>query len=213
MKREGGSIPDWAALSAMSPRVPVTTRWAGSRPTLDKSRRSIGRFPAKYELPGDFGEVFDSHEHHHGVDRPRKLFPADRVVLFPVGGMTCGDTHGGREVAMGEGYPAYAAAPVRADTPGTISKGMPSSASRSASSPPRPKRNGSPPLSRMTSTPVFPVLDEEPGDFILAHRVPAGTFPDIDDGTAGLRLVEEGGSTRRSQRITSALRTRPEPLL
>ena len=38
-------------------------------------------------------------------------------------------------------------------TPGTTSKGMPASASASASSPPRPKMNGSPPLSRTTVRP------------------------------------------------------------
>src|SRR5579884_2719618 len=51
------------------------------------------------------------------------------------------------------GTPVYAAAPRAAVTPGTISKGIPASARARASSPPRPKRSGSPPLRRTTRRP------------------------------------------------------------
>ena len=46
--------------------------------------------------------------------------------------------------------PAYAGAAIPAVIPGTTSNGIPASRSTSASSPPRPNTNGSPPLSRTT---------------------------------------------------------------
>jgi hypothetical protein len=49
--------------------------------------------------------------------------------------------------------PAYASAPKIDDTPGTTSMGIPASAQALASSPPRPKTNGSPPLSLTTVKP------------------------------------------------------------
>ena len=51
------------------------------------------------------------------------------------------------------GMPAYAGTATAELTPGTTSNGMPASASVSASSPPRPNTNGSPPLSRTTRRP------------------------------------------------------------
>ncbi len=50
--------------------------------------------------------------------------------------------------------PAYAAAPSGEGTPGTTSNGTPAAARLSASSDPRPKRKGSPPLSRTTLRPA-----------------------------------------------------------
>ncbi len=48
------------------------------------------------------------------------------------------------------GIPAQAGTASAEETPGTISKGMPAASSSSASSAPRPKSSGSPPLSRTT---------------------------------------------------------------
>ena len=48
------------------------------------------------------------------------------------------------------------AAPIALVMPGTTSNGTPAAASASASSPPRPNTNGSPPLSRTTVAPVRP---------------------------------------------------------
>src|ERR671920_287744 len=50
--------------------------------------------------------------------------------------------------------PAYAGAASADEMPGTTSKRMPFSTSASASSDPRPKTNGSPPLSRTTRLPA-----------------------------------------------------------
>ena len=53
------------------------------------------------------------------------------------------------------GIPARPAAATAELTPGTISNGMPARASASASSPPRPNTNGSPPFNRTTRWPRF----------------------------------------------------------
>ena len=54
------------------------------------------------------------------------------------------------------GMPAYAGAPIALVIPGTTSNGTPAAASASASSPPRPNTNGSPPFSRTTRSAVRP---------------------------------------------------------
>ena len=54
------------------------------------------------------------------------------------------------------GMPAAAGTPKADVTPGTTSQGMPACASASTSSPPRPKRNGSPPLRRTTTADARP---------------------------------------------------------
>jgi len=51
------------------------------------------------------------------------------------------------------GIPTAAATPVAAVIPGTTSKAIPARASASASSPPRPKMNGSPPFNRTMRLP------------------------------------------------------------
>ena len=49
------------------------------------------------------------------------------------------------------GIPAYAAAAIALVIPGTTSNGTPARMQASASSPPRPNTNGSPPFRRTTS--------------------------------------------------------------
>ena len=51
------------------------------------------------------------------------------------------------------GIPAYAGPAIADEIPGTISNSIEAAVSSSASSPPRPKTNGSPPLSRTTRLP------------------------------------------------------------
>ncbi len=53
------------------------------------------------------------------------------------------------------GIPAYAGAATAAVTPGTTSNSIPADARASASSPPRPKTNGSPPFNRTTTLPAL----------------------------------------------------------
>ena len=49
--------------------------------------------------------------------------------------------------------PAADGTAIALDTPGTTRVGIPAAAQASSSSPPRPKTNGSPPLSRTTDCP------------------------------------------------------------
>ena len=80
--------------------------------------------------------------------------------------------------------------------------------SASASSPPRPNTNGSPPLSRTTSSPVAPVGDEQ-----LVDRAPASSGVAVDHERVVGRLVDElrrdeavVRRARRSARISSSPR-------
>ena len=109
------------------------------------------------------------------------------------------------------GIPAYAAAPMALVMPGTTSKAMPAAASASASSPPRPNTNGSPPLRRTTHPAVRPrstrtwlicswVRSTRPGAF------PAG----ISSAPAGAR-ARSAGDARRSYTTTSARRSSSAP--
>ena len=73
------------------------------------------------------------------------LAPVDR--LDAVAG---DERHRRRVFAMRQRHAGISRNPSGVVTPGTISKGMPAAVSASISSPPRPKINGSPPLSRTT---------------------------------------------------------------
>ena len=64
----------------------------------------------------------------------------------------------------------------------------PASASASASSPPRPKINGSPPFSRTTFRPRLAALDQQRADLFLRKRVVRFLLADVDAfGGAGAR--------------------------
>ena len=55
------------------------------------------------------------------------------------------------------------------ETPGTTSKGIPQRANASASSPPRPKTKGSPPLRRATAQPGQRPLHQQRVDAVLSQ--------------------------------------------
>jgi hypothetical protein len=67
--------------------------------------------------------------------------------------------------------PAYAGAATPAVTPGTTSNRTPAAASASASSPPRPNTNGSPPFSRTTR---FPERPSETSSSLISSCATAG---------------------------------------
>ena len=90
------------------------------------------------------------------------------------------------------GIPAAAGTALSDETPGTTSNGTPASASASASSPPRPKTNGSPPFSRTTFEAAPAVADEQPADLLLTERLPA------DQQRVAGRLRDELVATSRS---------------
>ena len=90
--------------------------------------------------------------------------------------------------------PAYAGAATPAVTPGTSSNGTPAAASASASSPPRPNTNGSPPLRRTTRLPARPELDEQRVRLLLGERRRAGLLAHV----AQLRLWPRARRARRA---------------
>src|SRR5215467_4241498 len=76
-------------------------------------------------------------------------------------------------------------------TPGTISKAMPASAKASASSPPRPKMNGSPPLSRTTVRPRR-ARSMSMADFLLRVGVARFLLSDVNALGVGRGKIEQG---------------------
>ena len=66
------------------------------------------------------------------------------------------------------------------ETPGTTSKGMPAAASASASSPPRPKTNGSPHLSRTIALATPRRLHEQALDGPLGHARLPRALPHVE---------------------------------
>ena len=82
-------------------------------------------------------------------------------------------------------------------TPGTTSNGMPAARSASASSPPRPNTNGSPPFRRTTRLPRRAARIMSAVDRLLAHRGPAGALADRE----ALRARRELERLRRDERV------------
>ena len=76
------------------------------------------------------------------------------------------------------GMPAAAGAATALVTPGTTSYGTPARCSASASSPPRPNTNGSPPFSRTTRRPRRAARIISAWIAVLRHRVAAGALAD-----------------------------------
>ena len=89
------------------------------------------------------------------------------------------------------GTPAYAGAAMALVMPGTTSNGTPAAASASASSPPRPNTNGSPPLSRTTVRAGTAALDEQRVDLVLVISTRPGRLADVDALGVGRREVDE----------------------
>ena len=108
------------------------------------------------------------------------------------------------------GMPAYAGPAIADVTPGTISNGMPASASSSASSPPRPNTNGSPPLSRTTVRPVRACSISSSLMRCCPARALTRTLPDVDELARAARASEApGGRDGRRRRRPRARAARP----
>ena len=78
-------------------------------------------------------------------------------------------------------------------TPGTTSNSIPRPRSVSASSPPRPKTNGSPPLSRTTLRPARRPLGDQRLDLLLLERVASRLLADVDELGVVAGAVERAG--------------------
>ena len=103
------------------------------------------------------------------------------------------------------GMPADAGTDASDETPGMTSNGTPASASASASSPPRPNMNGSPPLSRTTSSPRRPSATSNSFTSSCSSRSRS-----MRSASAGASATSSG-ATSRSYTITSHARTRSSP--
>ena len=90
------------------------------------------------------------------------------------------------------GIPASAGAATAELTPGMTSNGMPASTSASASSPPRPSTNGSPPFRRTTSWPAAGLADHQAVDRLLGHRRPAGALAHVEPAGLGRQRPQLG---------------------
>ncbi len=84
------------------------------------------------------------------------------------------------------------------DTPGMIRKKMPASLSARASSPPRPKMNGSPPFSRSTRRPALRQRDQPVGDVGLRDGGAAAALARIFERRVG---TGERENARIDQRV------------
>ena len=89
-------------------------------------------------------------------------------------------------------------------TPGTTSNGMPASASASASSPPRPNTNGSPPFSRTTSRPRGRASR-------AARRPPPARARPGDEQRVGGASATSSSATSASWTSASQRRSRSSP--
>ena len=154
--------PTTIALGACTPASPIvasvarTVRWSGRVPLrtaatgVDGSRPpSISRRAISPMLPAPM-RITSVPPARASASQSTSVRPF-AGSSWPVTTVKCVETP--RCVT---GIPAYAAAPIALVMPGTTSNGTPAAASASASSPPRPKTNGSPPFRRTTVAPARP---------------------------------------------------------
>ena len=138
--RSSRNSPSASSPSASVPRATTAAGVRGSLPCAIRPStiRSTWRRPMKKtSVPGRLREL-------RVVEvLARRRMPADERHL-------CGDS------AMRDRDVERGGTEASADTPGTTSNGTPASASACASSPPRPKTNGSPPFRRTVSSPSRP---------------------------------------------------------
>ena len=171
--------------------APLTVRWAGSVPDCTTAAGVAGSLPFSISAPA----ISPSRPTPiRKTSVPRKRASTSQSISevslpgrsWPVTIASCAAT-----LRCVTGMPAYAGAAIAEVMPGTTSKGTPAAESASASSPPRPKTNGSPPFSRTTNRPARAVLDEAGVDLLLRHRVVVGALRGVDQDAAGRRLVEQ----------------------
>src|SRR4051812_33211759 len=102
------------------------------------------------------------------------------------------------------GMPAYAGAAMPAVTPGTTSNGTPAAASASASSPPRPNTNGSPPFSRTTRLPPRPSSTSSALISSCESAAAPGSLPTYRSSASGRARSSAPAGISRSYRMASA---------
>ncbi len=201
----GARTPSARARSTMSASVPVTTRCpgqearsttatgvAGSRPPATRCSTTWGRVRMPmYTTRVPLARARAPQSSSGPAPPSRRRWPVTKVT----------DGAWSRWV---RGNPAYTAAAEAEVTPGTTSKGMPSRARASASSPSRPNTAGSPPLSRTTS---FPARARSIRAWLISAWVCWWTWPILPMGTrsaSGGAQSSTRGCTRLSYTTASA---------
>ena len=142
-----------ATVSRSVASVAMTVRWCGCVPHCTTAAGVSPRIPPAMSASTIRGSVCTPM--YSTIVPPARASAAQSVPLASRDGSSCPVTNV-TDVATPRwvtGIPAYAAAAIPAVTPGTTSKRTPAAASACASSLPRPKTNGSPPLSRTTRFP------------------------------------------------------------
>ena len=145
------ATPAAATRAAMFSRVPSTVRWSGGCRPDDRDRRLGGAARPARSRPRSrqVGRAPSGRPAScRGGPAPSQSGAPRRALAQAVAGH---DRDGrGAPAVRDRDAGVGRARPCAAETPGTTSNGIPARASASASSPPRPKTNGSPPLRRTT---------------------------------------------------------------
>ena len=131
---------------------------------------------------------------------PARASASQSVSVVPFAGSSCPVT----TVTWVErprwvtGMPAYAGAAIALLMPGTTSNGTPAAASASASSPPRPNTNGSPPLRRTTVSPAAPRSTSTALIPSWSISTAPGALPTLTRSAAGGASSNKDGCASRS---------------
>ena len=206
----GGVRPASRTCSTMSPSVPVTVRCSGVVPQRITATSVSGARPLAISFSTTSGSVFVPIK-NTSVSTAVAGFTQSRLdsgfsgSSWPV--ITANVEASPRCVT---GMPAYAGTATAEVTPGTTTNTMPASRSAVASSPPRPKTKGSPPLSRTT---CFPSRA-----FSISSRLIASwswdspaIFPTKISSASERASLSNSSFTSRSYTMTSASFSRCSP--
>ena len=185
-----------ARAPAIVASVPVTVRWSGSVPWAMTAAGCPARAPGVDQRARRSASSGAPPCRRRASPGRRRARPS-RAPSAP-----CRDPRARSRSATAlaiprcvTGMPAYAAAATPAVTPGTTSKAIPAARSASASSPPRPNTNGSPPFRRTTLRARARALDHQ-----LPRSRSCGT-----DGAAAL-LADVAAARRPRARRRALLR-------
>ena len=180
-----------------APRVVRTAALGGRGPPLDDGHRGVGRPPAGLQPPGDLGPGGHAHEDDEGPAGPGQRLPVDAAGGGGVADVAGHHRDRGRQAPVGDRHPGVGRARRRPRSPrAPPRRATPAAGRASASSPPRPKRKGSPPFSRTTVRPARPCATSSA--LISSWRaapVPATAPPGARPGRA-LAHVDQHGAGR-----------------
>ncbi len=151
----GASTPSFLAVSAASFNVVMSTRSSSLVACMTMATGVSSARATAHEGCGDFGKMRQRHVEHDGLTGGGELLPITRGLLIDGAVASCEDD-GVVRLARGRRNACECRARKPGRQSGTTRNGMPSRTRAAASSPPRPKTNGSPPLRRTTLRRAWP---------------------------------------------------------